>query len=146
MYIQCLILISTVSMAGANTDDIDLLARITYAEAAGETIEGKIWVANVVRNRVETKGFPKTIKGVVYQKNAFQPVTDNSPLWKAWPGLPKEKKAVYTKIATDVLNGTHADRKVIAFRTVNCRGGDKYFNKLKLVKTMGRHNFYSSKI
>ncbi|WP_462411734.1 cell wall hydrolase [Neobacillus sp. Marseille-QA0830] len=54
--------------------DIDLLARLVRAEAQGEPFGGKVAVANVVLNRVESTAFPDTIEGVIYQKGQFQPV------------------------------------------------------------------------
>jgi spore germination cell wall hydrolase CwlJ-like protein len=42
-----------------------------YWEAAGEPIEGKIAVAQVVMNRVAHPDFPKTVCGVVQQKSVI---------------------------------------------------------------------------
>ncbi|MFP5115318.1 cell wall hydrolase [Bacillaceae bacterium C204] len=55
-------------------DEIDLLARLVRAEAQTEPYEGKIAVACVVLNRVESKKFPDTIKEVIYAPRQFQPV------------------------------------------------------------------------
>lgn len=56
------------------------LERIVEAEAGGQDYRGKVLVANVILNRVRTKGYPKTIKGVVFsQRNGcyqFSPVLD----------------------------------------------------------------------
>ena len=43
-------------------------------EATGEDVMGRMLVANVILNRVESEAFPDTIKEVVFQKNtrAFQ--------------------------------------------------------------------------
>lgn len=48
------------------------------AEACGEPYEGKLAVATVVINRVNSKNFPNTIHGVIYQKNQFSPVANGS--------------------------------------------------------------------
>ena len=50
-------------------EDIELLARLVYAEAKGETYKGKVAVAATVLNRVENNSFPGTIKGVIYEFN-----------------------------------------------------------------------------
>ncbi|WP_394137167.1 cell wall hydrolase [Cytobacillus oceanisediminis] len=55
-----------------------LLARLVQAEAEGEPFEGKVAVADVVLNRVEHEQFPDTVKDVIYQKNAFEPVQNGS--------------------------------------------------------------------
>jgi N-acetylmuramoyl-L-alanine amidase len=54
--------------------EIDLLARIVRAEAQTEPFEGKVAVAAVVLNRVESPKFPNTIREVIYQRGQFQPV------------------------------------------------------------------------
>lgn len=54
--------------------EIDLLARLVRAEAATEPYEGKVAVACVVLNRIESPKFPNSIKEVIYQKGQFQPV------------------------------------------------------------------------
>ncbi|MBM6616674.1 cell wall hydrolase [Bacillus suaedaesalsae] len=56
--------------------DIDLLARLVRAEAQTEPFEGKVAVAAVVLNRVDSPKFPNTIRGVIYQKRQFQPVSN----------------------------------------------------------------------
>ncbi|WP_273127493.1 cell wall hydrolase [Bacillus weihaiensis] len=62
--------------------DFDLLARIVRAEAQSEPFEGKVAVADVVLNRVESPKFPNTIEKVIYQKGQFQPVS-NGQIHKA---------------------------------------------------------------
>ncbi|WP_078544085.1 cell wall hydrolase [Litchfieldia alkalitelluris] len=59
--------------------DKDLMARIVHAEAKGESYAGKVAVATVVLNRVDSSLFPNTIKGVIYERTsnggyAFSPV------------------------------------------------------------------------
>lgn len=54
--------------------EIDLLARLVRAEAQTEPLEGKIAVACVVLNRVESPQFPDTLKEVIYAPGQFQPV------------------------------------------------------------------------
>lgn len=62
----------------ADSNEIDLLARLVRAEARGESFEGKVAVAEVVLNRVKDKRFPDSITGVIYQKSQFSPVTNGS--------------------------------------------------------------------
>ena len=60
--------------------EYEMLLRIVEAEAGGEDTEGKILVANVVLNRVESEKFPDTIEEVIFQKNGkvtqFSPIAD----------------------------------------------------------------------
>jgi N-acetylmuramoyl-L-alanine amidase len=56
--------------------DLELLARAVFAEARGESFEGQVAVAAVILNRLETAGFPKTIREIIYQPRAFTAVDD----------------------------------------------------------------------
>jgi spore germination cell wall hydrolase CwlJ-like protein len=47
------------------------LAKNIYWEAANEPFEGKVAVAQVTLNRMESGKFPDSVCGVVYQKNIF---------------------------------------------------------------------------
>ncbi len=59
-----------------SNSDINLLARLVYGEARGESYTGQIAVAAVVLNRVKNSAFPNTISGVIYQPYAFTAVND----------------------------------------------------------------------
>lgn len=60
----------------------DLIARLVNAEAKGEQYAGKVAVATVILNRVDSRDFPNTVKEVVYQQSnghyAFTPVQTGS--------------------------------------------------------------------
>ncbi|MBE6047262.1 MAG: cell wall hydrolase [Clostridium sp.] len=51
--------------------DVELLAKLVYAESRGEPYEGKVAVASVVLNRVLDPHFPGSIQGVIFQPKAF---------------------------------------------------------------------------
>ncbi|WP_010283229.1 cell wall hydrolase [Bacillus timonensis] len=62
-----------------SSQEKELLARLVHAEAKGEPYEGKVAVATVVLNRVDSSEFPDSIKDVIYEKTpggsyAFSPV------------------------------------------------------------------------
>jgi N-acetylmuramoyl-L-alanine amidase len=59
---------------GQVSDDVWLLARLIYAEAAGEPYQGKVAVGAVVMNRVRSGIFPWTIPGVIYDPWQFSSV------------------------------------------------------------------------
>lgn len=61
---------------GYTDDDLELLARVIYAESRGEPYEGQVAVAAVVLNRVKSSHFPNTIRGVVYAPGQFTSVSD----------------------------------------------------------------------
>ena len=51
--------------------DVNLMAKVVYAESKGEPYEGKVAVASVILNRVKDPSFPKSIEGVIKQPSAF---------------------------------------------------------------------------
>jgi spore germination cell wall hydrolase CwlJ-like protein len=61
-----------------SAQDYRVLQRIVQAEAGGCDMKGRILVANVVLNRVESEEFPDNVTDVVYQKSQFSPVSDGS--------------------------------------------------------------------
>ncbi|HHY05905.1 MAG TPA: LysM peptidoglycan-binding domain-containing protein [Clostridia bacterium] len=56
--------------------EINWLARVVHGEARGESYTGQVAVAAVVLNRVDSRQFPNTVQGVVFQPGAFTAVTD----------------------------------------------------------------------
>lgn len=65
---------------GADSRDRKILERIVEAEAGGESVKGRLLVANVVLNRVKNKNFPSTVAGVVFAHSGsryqFSPISD----------------------------------------------------------------------
>lgn len=57
-------------------EDVYLMSQIVYAESKGEPYEGKVAVASVILNRVLNPSFPKSVKDVIFQPNAFSCVVD----------------------------------------------------------------------
>lgn len=62
--------------------DKQLMAKLVHAEAKGEPYAGKVGVATVILNRVDSTEFPDTIKGVIYEQAgghyAFSPVQNGA--------------------------------------------------------------------
>ncbi len=59
-------------------DELEVLQRIVEAEAGNEDEDGKLLVANVVLNRVDSDRFPETVTEVVFQQS--KGVTQFSPV------------------------------------------------------------------
>ncbi|PRR86758.1 Spore cortex-lytic enzyme precursor [Clostridium luticellarii] len=59
-------------------DDVNLMAKVVYAESNCEPFEGKVAVASVILNRLLYPEFPKTVKGVITQKGAFSCVKNGT--------------------------------------------------------------------
>lgn len=89
--------ISLPSGANAQTGDVWLLARVIYGEARGEPYKGQVAIGAVVLNRVKSPSFPNTVAGVVYQRGAFDAVSDGQI------NLAPNETAV--RAARDALNG-----------------------------------------
>lgn len=63
-----------VNPSSFSSSDINLLYRLVEAEAGGESITGRIAVANVVLNRIKSNEYPNTLREVIYQQNQFEVV------------------------------------------------------------------------
>lgn len=104
--------------------ELRLLSAIIYCESGSESYNGKLAVGIVVMNRVRSSRYPDTVKGVVYQKYQFSPVT-NGTLRRA---LAQYDKGTFTsaleksciKAAKAVLNGN---------RYITYKGKQKNFAK-----------------
>lgn len=77
LIIRKLIIAAALSLATFNLavsavdSETNCLAKAIYFEARGESNLGKVAVAKVVLNRVNSPKFPNTVCGVVYQKHQF---------------------------------------------------------------------------
>lgn len=114
----------------------DLMARLVTAEAGGESYKGKVAVAKVILNRVNAKGFPNTITGVIYEPikygYAFTPVTDGRI---NQPASAEAKMAVEEAIST---NGIHSDWLYFYNPKTST---DKWITTRQTVAVIGNHVF-----
>ena len=62
--------------------DVEMLAKLVYAEADGEPFEGQQAVAEVILNRVAASNFPSTVSGVIQAPDQFRAA---SQLYRAKP-------------------------------------------------------------
>ncbi|UYO36709.1 cell wall hydrolase [Bacillus zhangzhouensis] len=115
-----------------SNEEMDLLSRLVHAEAKGESYEGKKAVASVILNRVEHRSFPDSVKGVIYQRNAFQPVSNGSIHNKADQDSIKAVKQVVKE----------HDRTTNAIYFYNPKTAtDHWIRSRKIVERIGRHVF-----
>ncbi|MCY7767596.1 cell wall hydrolase [Bacillus inaquosorum] len=110
----------------------ELLSRLVHAEAKGESYEGKVAVASVVLNRTEKKGFPDTIRGVIYQKNAFEPVANGSINQKP------DKESIAA--AEEALSSKNRETDAIFFYNPKT-ASDDWIRSRKIVERIGGHVF-----
>lgn len=62
---------TTQAAVQASYDDVTLLGALVQMESGGESYEGKLAVASVVVNRLNSGGYPGSISGVIYQSGQF---------------------------------------------------------------------------
>ncbi|MCY7918814.1 cell wall hydrolase [Bacillus vallismortis] len=110
----------------------DLLSRLIHAEAKGESYKGKVAVASVVLNRTEQKGFPDTIRGVIYQKNAFEPVANGSIKQKP------DKESIAA--AEEALSSQNRETDAIFFYNPKT-ASDDWIRSRKIIEKIGGHVF-----
>lgn len=58
-----------------SASDRELIAKLLYHEARGESVETQRAVVSVILNRLQSGKWGKTISDVVYAKNQFEPVS-----------------------------------------------------------------------
>jgi len=83
--------------------DLNLLARVIYAEARGEPLEGQVAVGAVLINRVRNANFPNDLWGVVFRKGEFCTVRDGQ-VWME-PNATAYRAARLAKAGWDPTNG-----------------------------------------
>ena len=108
-------------------EEFKILVCVTFLEAGNQSYKGKLATANAVINRVLSKKFPNTIKGVIYQKYAgryqFALCAPGGKLDQAMKNYGKNTgwRAAYEKacikVVKDALAGkTATDRRYHFFR------------------------------
>lgn len=122
--------------------DKNVLLRIVEAEATGEDITGKMLVANVILNRVESEEFPDTVEAVVFQRKGkkyqFSPIRDG----RYYEVSISEK----TREAVErVLNGEDQSQGALYFmsRSQASKSNVRWFdNNLTWLLEYGTHEFF----
>ncbi|MGM7722277.1 cell wall hydrolase [Metabacillus sp. Hm71] len=110
----------------------NLLARLVHAEAKGEPFAGKVAVATVVLNRVEDEQFPDTVKDVIYEENAFEPVQNGSI------NEPANKEA--HKAVQEALKNEDKNDELLYFYNPETATSDWILTR-EVVETIGNHAF-----
>ena len=87
----------------ADRIDLNLLARVIYAEARGEPFEGQVAVGAVLINRVRSPKFPNDLWSVVFKKGEFCTVRDGQ-VWME-PDATAYRAARLAKAGWDPTNG-----------------------------------------
>ena len=129
---------------------IQCLTQNIYWEAASEPFEGKVAVAQVTMNRMNSGKFPTTVCGVVQQRNVFYDKVVCQFSWfcestyKTRPVYPKhweESEAVAKKV---LLEGFRLDSLKEALY-YHAEYVNPKWNKEKIAK-IGQHIFYKDRM
>lgn len=135
---------TTKQVSAALQKQVMCLAKNIYYESATESYEGKLAVANVVMNRVNSPQYPKTVCEVVYQKikNTYQfswvgqnvGTINNKYAWEECMII--ARKALTEHKLHDIIYKTNA----MYYHNTSVNPGWK----LKKVTRIGNHIFYSA--
>ena len=122
------------------------LARIIFAEAAGEPYKGKVAVGCVIRNRVKDRRWPNTYESVIHQHSQFSGV--NSPLWHLFAAdyrLTQKEEAVKQQcleIAKRIISNEQPDITAGANHFYNPKKATPSWSKrMRVTRIIGNHIF-----
>ena len=118
--------------------DVECLAKNIYHEARGEGLQGKIAVAQVTINRVESRQFQSTVCAVVYAPNQFSWTLDKRKRVRdqqAWQASVSIARAVLTQAVR------LPDFPALYFHTPQVN--PKWNRNKTVVARIGNHIFYS---
>ncbi len=122
-------------------EDVYLMSQVVYAESCGESYSGKVAVASVILNRASHGGFPKSISGVINQKNAFSCVRDGKVFHRGKPNITPDS-ACYNAVL-DALKGNDPTYKAVFFYNPEIATSQWMKNiKKDNITTIGNHVFF----
>ncbi|MCH3965720.1 MAG: cell wall hydrolase [Clostridium sp.] len=117
--------------------DVDLMAKVVYAESNCEPFEGQVAVASVILNRLKYPEFPKTVQEVINQRGAFSCVRNGNV-----PAVPNQNN--YNAVS-QALKGVDPTNKAVFF--YNPRIATSTWMKdigKRNVKSIGHHVFFAA--
>ena len=123
---------SSTSSSNVSSSNLNLLSRVVYGEARGESYTGQVAVAAVVLNRVKSSSFPNTISGVVYQSGAFDCVSDGQ--------INLTPNETARKAAQDAINGWDPTYGAIYYFNP-ATATNKWIWSRPMTVTIGKHRF-----
>jgi N-acetylmuramoyl-L-alanine amidase len=123
---------TNVSTINATSSEIDLMARLVRAEATGEPYAGKVAVAYVVLNRVDSSQFPDSITSVINQSGQFSPVSNGQ--------INVSADAESVKAVKDALNDDRSDSESLFFYNSKT-ATSRWLDSRETVTVIGNHTF-----
>ena len=123
---------SSGSSSSSTNSNLNLLSRLVYSEARGEPYTGQVAIAAVILNRVKNSSFPNTIAGVIYQKGAFDAVSDGQ--------INMTPDSTAKKAAQDAINGWDPSYGAIYYFNPST-ATNKWIWSRPLTVVIGNHRF-----
>ncbi len=125
-------------------DQQHCLAQAVYFEARSETIDGQLAVAQVVLNRVESRRYPSTICGVVFQNERLRHRCQFSFACDGRSDTPHEARAWETaqRISTIALKHDWQDITDRATHYHADYANPSWRRSMEQTAAFGRHLFY----
>ena len=115
-----------------NSSNVNLLARLIYGEARGESYTGQVAIGAVVMNRIKSSKFPNTMAGVIYQSGAFTAVSDGQ--------INLSPDSTAKKAAQDAMNGWDPTYGAIYYFNPNT-ATNKWIWSRPVTVVIGKHRF-----
>lgn len=124
---------------GLSEEEYNLLCQLVFAEARGESHEGKVAVAQVVLYRAERHGV--SVTDIIYAKNQFEPVSNGKI-----NNTPDEATIMAVNQA---LEGNYVLEYGVEYfyapKYTNSSAASWFENDLEYVGTIGVHRFFKRK-
>ncbi|MFD2371442.1 cell wall hydrolase [Brevibacillus sp. GCM10020057] len=112
--------------------DMELLARLVYAEGRGEPYEGQVAIAAVVLNRVASPQFPHSVREVIFAPNAFSPVQNGT--------LTQQSNESTRRAVQDAVNGVDPTHGSLYFFNPDTATSNWVWSRQQTV-VIGNHMF-----
>ena len=124
--------------AFGNLSPKDCMTRVMYFESNRSSAEGMLAVGTVVMNRMNDREYPRTVCGVIGQKNQFAPGVLYKPMKEG------RSKALAESVAEQVLHGARHPgvQKAKHFHTAGMRFP---YNNRDYVLEAGGNEFYEKR-
>lgn len=124
--------------AFGNLSPKECMTRVMYFESNRSSAEGMLAVGTVVMNRLNDREYPRTVCGVVGQKNQFAPGVLHKPMKEG------RSKALAEQVAEQVLHGARHPgvQNAKHFHTAGLRFP---YNNMYYVLEAGGNEFYEKR-
>lgn len=118
--------------SGFSENDIRLMANAVHGEARGESYVGKVAVAAVILNRLNSSLFPNTVSQVIFEPGAFTAVADGQ-IW-----LTPDEESL--RAVRDAINGWDPTGGALYYYNP-AKTTNRWIYSRPVIKRIGKHVF-----